>query len=420
MKDRKTNKVLILCDAFPPAFAPRMGYLCKYMKDSHWIPTVVAEAVPGDMFAFLTDTCSVHFVNFYPHAGKWSSKLEWIFTFLADLLFGYKDYRMAKTAGKLIEQESFDLILCSTYRTFPLPATLRLAQRHKIPFIVDNRDIIEQYPGYEFMHHKIPSKWGLDKIIATFFRNKLLKQRNKVLSKASCVTTISSWHVSILKQFNPDIKLIYNGFAPELFYPEHIPTSRFTIIYTGRLISTAIGNPELLFQALKRLLDEKIFSPTDCSVKWYVDDNSENTIRQEVAKYAIDDLMEYHPFVPANQIPQILNQASILLILCNKSSGTGLKGMMSTKFFEALGVEKPILCVRSDEDCLEKAIRETNAGLAGRNEEEVYQFLRNTYQQWKEQGYTSANIRKEILSKYSRKDQAAQFVEIFNQTINKE
>lgn len=94
--------------------------------------------------------------------------------------------------------------------------------------------------------------------------------------------------------------------------------------------------------------------------------------------------------------------------------------MMSTKFFEALGVEKPILCVRSDEDCLEKAIRETNAGLAGRNEEEVYQFLRNTYQQWKEQGYTSANIRKEILSKYSRKDQAAQFVEIFNQTINKE
>ena len=28
------KRLLILCDMFPPAFAPRMGYLCKYLKRS--------------------------------------------------------------------------------------------------------------------------------------------------------------------------------------------------------------------------------------------------------------------------------------------------------------------------------------------------------------------------------------------------
>lgn len=419
MENRVVKKVLILCDAFPPAFAPRMGYLCKYLKNSCWEPTVVAEAVPGDLFSFLTNTCPVHFVNFYKRTSKWNSKLEWVFVFLADLLFRYKDYRMAKIADKLIKQESFDLILCSTYRTFPLPTALKLAKKHRLPFIADNRDIIEQYPGNEFMNRKISSKWGLDKIIVPFFRKKLLKQRNKALQKANCVITISPWHVDSLKKINANIKLIYNGFDPELFYPKHIRTPRFTIIYTGRLISTAIGNPELLFQALEQLSNDNIFSPDNCSVKWYVDSKSERIIRQEVEKYNIAKFMEYHPFVPASQIPLILNQASILLILCNKSSGVGLKGMMSTKFFEALGVEKPVLCVKSDEDCLEATIRETNAGLAGRNVKEVYQFLQGIYQQWKKQGYTSANIHKELLFKYSRKEQANQFIQIFNQTINK-
>ena len=39
------NKLLIICDMFPPAFAPRMGYLCKYLTRMGWEVTVVTEYI---------------------------------------------------------------------------------------------------------------------------------------------------------------------------------------------------------------------------------------------------------------------------------------------------------------------------------------------------------------------------------------
>ena len=46
------KRVLILCDLFPPAFGPRMGYLCKYLKQAGWQVEVVAEAMDDKTFAF--------------------------------------------------------------------------------------------------------------------------------------------------------------------------------------------------------------------------------------------------------------------------------------------------------------------------------------------------------------------------------
>ena len=48
------RNVLILCDLFPPAFGPRMGYLCKYIKALGWNPVVLTEAINENMFTFLT------------------------------------------------------------------------------------------------------------------------------------------------------------------------------------------------------------------------------------------------------------------------------------------------------------------------------------------------------------------------------
>lgn len=411
------KKVLIICDAFPPAFGPRMGYLCKHLKDSGWKPYVVSEAVPGNMFTFLTDHCPTVFVNFYKRTGKWSSKFEWIGTFMADFFFGYKDRCLTNAAEKLMEQESFDLILCSTYRTFPLPTARRLSRKYHIPFVADCRDIIEQYPGYEFMDHKLPAICGIDKIIASIFRHKLLAQRNKALQAASYLTTVSTWHVEVLKQYNPQTELIYNGFDPELFYPEQIPSSHFTITYTGRLLSTTMRNPGLLFEALSRLTSDGVLSPETCRVVWHIDQASETVIRKEAEKAGIIDLMDFKGYISATDIPKILNSSSVLLLLTNKSAGAGPKGIMTTKFFEFLAVEKPILCVRSDEDCLEVAIRATQSGLAARNVEEVCHFLEQYYNQWKELGYTTSSVRKKEVYKYSRKFQADQFIRIFDQII---
>ena len=48
-------KILILCDMFPPAFGPRMGYLCKYMRRAGWEPVVVTEQIDDSTFSFLKE-----------------------------------------------------------------------------------------------------------------------------------------------------------------------------------------------------------------------------------------------------------------------------------------------------------------------------------------------------------------------------
>ena len=88
---------------------------------------------------------------------------------------------------------------------------------------------------------------------------------------------------------------------------------------------------------------------------------------------------------------------------------------MTTKFFEALGVEKPVLCVRSDESCLAQVINETECGLAATSVEEVKDFILYHYNQWQQNGYTRINVKNKEL--FTRQNQALLFEEIFNQTL---
>lgn len=407
------KKVLIICDLFPPSFGPRMGYLCKYLKNSGWTPVVLTEKVDDSTFSFLADECSVTYINFFTAQNKVLHKIQWFITFMLDLCFNYKDKRMYKEACKLINHDNFSLILCSTYRTFPLLAAQKAAEKKHLPFIADIRDIIEQYSGNEFIAHTLPTLFGLEKILIGLFKRKSIRTRNQALRSAEYVTTISPWHVRTLKQYNPNLELIYNGFDPELFYPDQKKTDQFVITYTGRLLSTAMRDPGLLLEALAILSKKEILSPSTCQVRWYVDETSWILIAREAEKAGVIQYMDYKGYVSASEIPRILNNSSVLLLLTNRAEGSGPKGVMTTKFFESLAVEKPILCVRSDESYLEAAIAESGAGLAARTVGEVHDFLAQQYKEWKEKGYTQSRIDKTAIKKYSRKEQTRQFIRIF-------
>ncbi|NDV54646.1 hypothetical protein D0T51_02715 [Parabacteroides sp. 52] len=413
------KKVLIICDLFPPAFGPRMGYLTKYIRAYGWEPIVLTETVKDESaFSFLTDICPVTRINFYTAKGKYLRKLQWLFLFLLDFFFDYKDFRMVQKAHKMYKKQPFDLVLCSTFRTFPLKAARKVAQKYNLPFVVDLRDIIEQYSGNEFISHDISSWGNLGRSFTKYFRQKNLQTRNEVLTTAAHVTTISPWHVEVLQAFNRNVSLIYNGYDPELFYPEQPVTRHFVITYTGRILSTEMRDPGLFMQALSILLKNKKLSPCDCKVHWYVDAASWDIIYKEAEKEDILSYMVFKGYVPANQIPHVLNNSSVLLLLTNKSDQKGPKGTMTTKFFESLAVEKPILCVRSDESYLAAAIDETNAGLAATKVEEVSAFLMHYYEEWKVQGYTSSPVNREAIQQYSRKNQAKEFAILFNQLID--
>lgn len=411
------KKVLIICDLFPPAFGPRMGYLCKYLKQYDWEPIVLTEYINDDTFTFLANLCETTYINFYPSKRNIIRKLQWLVTFIFHFCFGYKDIKVYNKAKKLIKRHHIDLILCSSFRTFPLPAALKIAKKFNLPLIVDLRDIIEQYTGNEFISHKLLPIPYLRTFFISIFKQKCLSERNRVLRKAQIITTVSPWHVDILKQYNQQTQLIYNGFDPELFYPQNIKTDQFIITYTGRLLSTSMRNPELLFKAIQILVSEHFFDNNICRIHWYVDHASQQIITKEAEKYQILSFMDFKGYVSGSKIPTILNSSSILLLLTNRSAQSGPKGIMTTKFFEALAVKKPILCVRSDESYLAKEIQQTNAGLAATNVEEVCDFLKHYYNEWKIKKYTTSAVNDKALSRFSRKEQTKQFTHIFNQLL---
>ena len=413
------RKILVLCDFFPPAFAPRMGYLCKYLPEYGWEPVVITEYFPQHIYKELSENCqNITYVNYYHSNNKLVRILKYTFVFLADFFCNYKDRLIMKIAEKQMEQHNIELILTSSHRTFPLQAAHKLSKKNKILLIVDLRDIIEQFPENEHITKRFTNVKFINQHIATVLTKKLFKQRNSVLKDANVVTTVSPWHVETLKQFAKNVQLIYNGYDPDLFVHKKITSSKFTVTYTGRLMSAVLRDPSLLFEAVANLYADERIESESFRIQFYTDDESKNTLSVIAKKYHIADFVDYFGYVSNHAIPDILNESSVLLLLTNHSTvSKSPKGIMTTKLFEYLAVEKPVLCIRSDEGCLAETIRETQSGIAANTVEQVECFLLEKYAEWQQNGFTHQQTNTQKVQQFSRKAQAEQFVRIFKSLI---
>jgi hypothetical protein len=84
MDREKMKNVLILCDAFPPAFNPRMGYLCKYLPEYGWNPIIVTEYLPHNIFGNLSKVKDINYINFIFDKNGKINKLKYLFVFFAE------------------------------------------------------------------------------------------------------------------------------------------------------------------------------------------------------------------------------------------------------------------------------------------------------------------------------------------------
>ncbi len=389
--------LLIVTDAFPPAFAPRMGNLCKFLGGFD-ITVVTPDADLQNWPMDLPQNVTVHRFGL---VSKFA--IVNLFYKLCNYAFSLDDRRLYAKAKCALAGQKFDIVLCASFYIFPLLCGAKMAKQLQIPLVVDLRDIVEQYA----------QPVGFQKI-TSFFKLRWLNRwrRNRLLRSADAVTTVSPWHVAELQKYNSHIRLIYNGFDAAEFYPSVVKSDKFTITYTGRLLGGAYRNPTLFFEAMRELCTDEKFRENVC-VRWFVDADSARQILALAQQFGIGGCTELNALVSAKEIPDILRASSVVLVLTEKSTANGPHGIMTTKFFEALGCEKPVLCVRSDEGCLAEVICQTNAGVAATNVAEVEQFLREKYAEWQQNGYTHQSVNQAEKEKFSRQTQAQQFAEIF-------
>ena len=395
------KRILILCEAIaPPAYSPRVLTLAQYLQAQGWQCTILTEECEQQTFD--TDICTIYQMPAYHNL-------------LADKLNYGKDKALYRYAVEKLDMESYDLIFCSTYYYFPLLAAQKLAQRYHLPLVVDLRDIVEQWGKESYFTRRLTPWKGLDYCIGKLYERKQLRMRNRVLKHADAVTSVSPWHKQVLAQYNERTHVIYNGYDEQLFVAKDVKSEVFQLAYLGKLYSTKLRDPRLLFAALKELLAEGLINQNEIRVLFHVDEEGKGQLQQLAEEYQISQVVDIQGYIPRAEIIDVMHKSSILLVLTTKSTPQGTHGIMGTKFFENMGVEKPVLCVRSDEECLAQVITETQAGLAATNVEDVKAFVLEKYQEWKQNGYTRQKAQHK--EQFTRQHQAEQFEQLFIECI---
>ncbi len=398
------KKVLILCDAFiAPSYVPRVTNLCKNLLSSEWRPTLCSEQYPGENWG--TNQYPAHLMSYYTK----TTGLHWAVLYLLNTLFQYKDYRFERFITRKVNIKEFDAIICSTFNLFPLTTAHRISRKYNVPLLVDLRDIAEQWGKTAYLSPQRPQN-SLTIAFSKLTERINLRRRNRVLRHASAITSVSPWHKDFLSQFNTNTHLIYNGYDKTLFQHLDIEHPTFDINFSGRIYDFKSRNPELLLQTIREMHEQHLISPDEVRINWYIDNESHAPLRDLLQQYNVADYNHIHHYIPTTEVPHMLNTAAINLLLTNNTQNQ--HGIVTTKIFEYIGVEKPILCIPNDHSLLEQIITETQSGIATDNVETIKQFILHWLKIWRKTHKTHINIKNH--QQYTRQAQALQFIGILD------
>lgn len=349
-----------------PSFAPRLRYFCEYLTRRGWVLDVYTEKCADIPFEH---TYPIHEIPFYRNRVDWMVKAAW------SLLTDWKDRYFTRQVRRQIAGKQYDAVFCTTFSTFPLGTALAISKERSLPLYVDIRDLDEQMPKTLFIEHN--TWWS--RPFQSWYIHINRCRRNRAIRAAKCVTTISPWHVDFIRQLNPNVHLIYNGYDPSRFYPKDVRSDKFMVSYLGRFYQ--FRNIEPIRQAIDELGNPEI-----------------------VLNLHTPD----HNPLPISAVLDEMHRSSIMVVLTSNYT----KGVMTTKFYEALGCEKPVLCYPDDHGILAETIRRTNAGVVVDTVEEIQQFILTKYAEWKQNGFTRQQVIQPEKEAFSREHEAQQLEEL--------
>ena len=114
-----------------------------------------------------------------------------------------------------------------------------------------------------------------------------------------------------------------------------------------------------------------------------------------------------------------MHKSSIMLVLNNQQMEKRYFGIMTTKFFEAIGANRPVLSIPDNHDNLSQLVRETGCGLASSDVREIEQFLIEKHAEWKRRGYVCGTVDEAVRMDYSRRKGAEILEHLFLQSKRK-
>lgn len=302
-------------------------------------------------------------------------------------------FREAQKAGP------FDLILCSLTAD-NLHCLGDYAHRVTgVPVIYDLRDVIEQAVDADVLCH--------------FSWRRALAVRARNLRRGAAVIVTKKEHGEALVRSGcvPNYCLIHNGYDPDVFSPLTPRMSEtFDLAYVGsiypRLSKTQFG---ALVSALSRFLADK-GRDAPIRVRFYVSECVYSSQVLPILDKTVAAYFHKEPECDQTELPYAYAGTSVLLTV-----GHGLMGGISTKTFEYLASNRPILEVTAGEWSEEEQIlAESRAAKVLSTESEICDYLETLYAEWRANGFVKGTADMAYVERFSRAGLASDVLAIMN------
>lgn len=407
-------KILLLCDRpNPPAYIPRVRYWCNYLAECGHEVTLVTEK--SDIQHFVSDKVKVITFNYYRFEKTTFAKLEWFWKTFINLIYDHKGRWLFGKAMRAVGFEEFDVLLCSsTFHSFPITTAARITAQKHIPFVADLRDIVEQTPmdSNNIFVHRLPMSLG--RWITRFYKKLHIGRRNRSITEAKAIVSVSEWHSEFLKKYNPNSYVIYNGFDEQVFATKTTSQERFNIAYFGELNDINLRYPLVLFSALRDIISRGKVDSGQLTMRWFTDKQSWKLVEDFSQKFGLEHIMEHCQFVANSEFAEAMAESSIVVIFSHNPKLKGYNGIMTTKFFEYLGAARPILITPDNHDELSATAKNIRCGLVSSDSEEIEHFILDKYAEWQATQTTKSGLTEYDRAKFARLDGAKLLVGLFS------
>ncbi|RPI70008.1 MAG: hypothetical protein EHM47_12900, partial [Ignavibacteriales bacterium] len=378
------KKVLVIAYLFPPvggSGVQRSSKFVKYLPQFGWHPLVLTVKEPYDFYSDeslmndVTGNCTIYrTISIEPMKWvrkflkkKWQKKLSGEnkkekTTLKPGFLVKLKTYLLfpdneilwlpfAVIRGiKLIRRERPPVIFSTASPFTDHLIALILVKIFKLPWVADFRDLWVDRPNFP------KNKFRL------FIDRKLEKS---VIEHADCIITATSLMAERFNELYPGGKYITitNGYDEDDF--NHLteltpPGDEFRITYTG--IFNKEQNPQLIFSALKKLIEESHEVKEKLKLRFVgqLDNPGDLENISHFKKLELEKYSDLIPYKPHNEIIREMLEGTILLLFVGEYPHN--EGILTGKIFEYLRAGRPILAVVPPDGLAAEVIRNTNAG----------------------------------------------------------
>ncbi len=293
----------------------------------------------------------------------WVRALGWLYKTLfhwPDAEIGWVGAAIARGL-ELMQDRQFDVIYVSAPPFSALRVGARLSAASGVPWVAEFRDLWTCNHAYD------KPRWRL--VLEKYWEDRLLKS-------ASALTTVSPPLSDKLARHGLPVWVVRNGYDPDdLNFIEHpnvlADKTELLIVYTGSIYPEHY-DIETFCEGLA------LFSSTARRARVKVVGRNVASLVEAAVRYGVLSLFDVSTTVPRVEALGLQKAADVLLMFLWQG---GEEGVYTTKFFEYVGAERPMLAIGKNDNDVGQWIHSSSLGKVVGTPREVAEQLTNWHQQ---------------------------------------